>query len=1354
MAAGPAADTALGRRLAGLPRAEQTRLLTDAVRAEAAAVLGHPSPEGVEPSRTFRDLGFDSLMAVELRDRLGALTGRRLPATLVFDYPTPAAVAGFVLAGDQPGTPDPAVARAAAGEPVAIVGLSCRYPGQAGTQEGLWDLLAAGDDAISEFPPDRGWDVASLYDPDPDRAGTFYAQAGAFLTAAGDFDAAFFGISPREALAMDPQQRLLLEVSWEALERAGIDPLSLRGSRTGVFAGAASSAYGAGLAAEESEGYVLIGNATSVISGRVSYTLGLEGPAVTVDTACSSSLVALHLAAQALRSGECDLALAGGVAVMVTPGAFTEFSRQRGLAADGRSKAFAAAADGIGWGEGAGVVLLERLSDARRRGHRVLAVVAGSAVNQDGASNGLTAPNGPSQQRVIRAALAAAGLRADEVDAVEAHGTGTTLGDPIEAQALLATYGQDRPEGRPLWLGSVKSNIGHAQAAAGIAGVIKMVLALRHGVLPATLHVDAPSPHIDWSAGDVRLLTEPVPWPADGDRPRRAGVSAFGVSGTNVHAILAEAPPPGQAPASPPATGQPAPRPPGQPAPGHPANPLPGQPAPADGTAGPGRPPVLTAGPHPWLVSARTAAGLAAQAGRLAAHVAARPGPGPRRCGLVAGHHPVGLRAPGGGHRGGPGGAGRRAGGGGGGGAVAVGGDRGGRRSGPGGVRVPRSGRPVGRDGPGPGAGVSGVRGAAGRVRPGAGAVHGLGPGRGTGRARRSDRVDVVQPALWAVMVSLAAAWQAAGVVPDAVVGHSQGEIAAAVVAGILSVEDGARVVALRSRALRALAGRGGMVSVAEPAQAVRDRIAAWGGRLSVAAVNGPGATVVSGEPAALAELAGACAAAGIRTRTLPVDYASHGPQVEQLRDEILAALDGITPAPARIPMISAMTGQWLDGLEAEAGYWYQSLRSPVEFGRAVQALADSGHGVFVEASPHPVLTAAISAAADATVTGTLRRDDGGPARFLASLAGVHARGVPVDWAAVLPARPPVDLPTYAFQHQRFWPRPASGAGDMTAAGLWAVDHPLLGAAVEQADGEGYLLTGRVSVRSQPWLADHAVGGTVLLPGTAFAELAIRAGDAAGCGRIEELTLEEPLALPADGAVRIQVVVGGADQSGQRAIQVYGRPAEAGADGPWTRHASGMLAPARRPGSRPGGRARGVAAARRGSGGGRRPVRLPGRGRLRLRPGVPRAAGRLAPRQRRLRRGRVATGRGRERGLVRHSSGVAGRGAARAGPGPGRRAGGRRPLGPGRGAAAVRLERGVAVRGRTAGAAGAAAAAARRQPVPGRRRHGRPAGAGRGLARAPPGPAAAGGGPRRGGSPVHGGVGAGPGARAGRRGIP
>ncbi|ONI87942.1 hypothetical protein ALI144C_08400 [Actinosynnema sp. ALI-1.44] len=1007
MEASPEPVSALSRELAGLTAGERRRVTVELVRAHAAAVLGHGSATDVPPARAFRELGFDSLTAVELRNRLNAAAGIRLPATVVFDHPNPAALAEEILSslfGAVTTQVSTATTAAAPAEPIAIVGMACRYPGGIRTPEELWKLLAEHGDAIGGFPADRGWNAEALFDPDPDAEGTTYVVEGGFLTGVAEFDAGFFGISPREAVAMDPQQRLLLETSWEAIERAGMDPQSLHGSATGVFVGAARSAYlGVGPETPGSEGHRMTGTAMSVLSGRIAYALGLTGPAMTVDTACSSSLVALHQAVQALRSGECSVALAGGVTIMADPSEFVGFSRLRALSPDGRCKAFADGADGMGMGEGVGIVVLERLSEAQRNGHKVLGVVRGSAINQDGASNGLTAPNGPSQQRVIMSALANAQVSASDVDVVEAHGTGTELGDPIEAGALLATYGQGRD--RPLWLGSVKSNIGHSQQAAGVAGVIKMVMALQNGVLPRTLHADEPSSHVDWASGDVRLLQEPVEW-LPGARPRRAGVSAFGISGTNAHVILEEAPVAAEPPTERIAV------------------------------------PVLSPQVPAWVVSGRDADTLAVQAGRLREYVVARPElpVGDVAWSLATSRSAFEQRA------------------------VVLGADRVEQMAG---LAAVATGQPA----PGviTGSVVPGGLGRSVFVFPGQGSQW-VGMGRELASvspvfaARLAEcaaalapyvdwdlddvlagrhgfeAADVVQPALWAVMVSLAAVWQAAGVEPDAVVGHSQGEIAAAAVAGILSLEDAAKVVALRSKTLTALAGRGGMLSIAESVSAVRERIEPFGARLSVAAVNGPAATVVSGDAEALRELAESYPES-VRTRMIPVDYASHSAHVDELRDEIVDVLQGIRPGEAQVPMVSALTGEWLAGPEMDPSYWYASLRETVEFDRAVRILGDAGHGVFVEVSPHPVLTPSVAESLDEpVVVGTLRRDDGDARRLLVSFAEAYVRGVAVDWTAILGSGSTVDLPTYAFRRDRFWPEPVEPPAEpVTAveAGFW-----------------------------------------------------------------------------------------------------------------------------------------------------------------------------------------------------------------------------------------------------------------------------------------------------------------------------
>ncbi|WP_405790430.1 type I polyketide synthase [Streptomyces sp. NBC_01367] len=1026
----------LTRQLAGQPEAEQERLLLELVRTAVAAVLGYAGPDAVEAGRAFKELGFDSLTSVELRNRLNAAAGLKLPPTLVFDYPTPTVLARHLRAelagqGAAGATPVPAASASVSdAEPIAVVAMSCRFPGGVRSPEELWQLLASGGDALSQFPADRGWDVEALYDPDPNAQGTSYTREGGFLSDAAAFDPAFFGISPREALAMDPQQRLLLETTWEVFERAGIDPQTLRGSQSGVFVGTNGSDYSHLVrgAADGLEGHLATGSAGSVVSGRLSYTFGLEGPAVTVDTACSASLVALHLAVQALRSGECSMALAGGVTVMSTPGTFIEFSRQRGLSTDGRCKAFSADADGFSPAEGVGMLLVERLSDARRNGHPVLAVVRGTAINQDGASNGLTAPNGPSQQRVIRQALANARLTTAEVDVVEAHGTGTTLGDPIEAQALLATYGQDRPADRPLLLGSVKSNIGHAQAAAGVAGVMKMVLAMQHGVLPQSIHIAEPTPHVDWSAGEVALLTEQRAWPETGGRPWRAGVSSFGFSGTNAHAIIEQAP-----------AEQ------GSDEPGTPASPTPHPLLTATTPQDPGSD---RRTPLPWPLTAKTEKALRGQAERLLNHLSTRPDlrsvdvghslattrtAHDRRAVLIGREpeeHLVGLAA------------------------LAAGGIA------PQLVQGSVIGGKTAFVFPGQGSQWVGMAVAlldaspvfAARVDECAKALEPFTDWslvdvlRGADGAPSLDRVDVVQPALFAVMVSLAEVWRAAGVRPGAVIGHSQGEIAAACVAGILSLEDAARVVALRSQAIgRVLAGLGGMVSVPLPAKEVRERIASWGEeRISVAAVNGPSSVVVSGEVQALDELLASCEADGVRAKRIAVDYASHSAQVELLREELDTLLAPIVPRAAEVPFLSTVTGEWVSGTELDAGYWFRNLRQTVELEQATRTLLDQGFGVFIESSPHPVLTVGMQetvedAGREAAILGSLRRNEGGLERFWLSLGEAYVRGVAVDWDAVFAGTGAqrVDLPTYAFQAQRFWPEAAPvEAGELTGGSV------------------------------------------------------------------------------------------------------------------------------------------------------------------------------------------------------------------------------------------------------------------------------------------------------------------------------
>ncbi|WP_178134856.1 type I polyketide synthase, partial [Mycobacterium tuberculosis] len=1146
-------------------------------------------------------------------------------------------------------------------EPIAIVGMSCRFPGGVDSPEGLWQMVADARDVMSEFPTDRGWDLAGLFDPDPDVRHKSYARTGGFVDGVADFDPAFFGISPSEALAMDPQHRMLLELSWEALERAGIDPTGLRGSATGVF-GVMTQGYGM-FAAEPVEGFRLTGQLSSVASGRVAYVLGLEGPAVSVDTACSSSLVALHMAVGSLRSGECDLALAGGVTVNATPTVFVEFSRHRGLAPDGRCKPYAGRADGVGWSEGGGMLVLQRLSDARRLGHPVLAVVVGSAVNQDGASNGLTAPNGPSQQRVVRAALANAGLSAAEVDVVEGHGTGTTLGDPIEAQALLATYGQDRGEpGEPLWLGSVKSNMGHTQAAAGVAGVIKMVLAMRHELLPATLHVDVPSPHVDWSAGAVELLTAPRVWPA-GARTRRAGVSSFGISGTNAHVIIEAVPvvPRREAGWAGPvvpwvvsAKSESALR--GQAArlaayvrgddgldvadvgwslagrsvfehravvvggdrdrllagldelagdqlggsvvrgtataAGKTVFVFPGQgsqwlgmgielldTAPAfaqqiDACAeafaefvdwslvdvlrgAPGAPGLDRVDVVPWVVSAKSESALRGQAARLAAYVRGDDGLDVADVGWsLAGRSVFEHRA------------------------VVVGGDRDRLLAGLDELAGDQLGGSV----------VRGTATAAGKtvfVFPGQGSQWlGMGMGLHAGYPVFAEAFNTVvgeldrhllrplrevmwghdenllnstefaQPALFAVEVALFRLLGSWGVRPDFVMGHSIGELSAAHVAGVLSLENAAVLVAARGRLMQALPAGGAMVAVQAAEEEVRPLLSA---EVDIAAVNGPASLVISGAQNAVAAVADQLRADGRRVHQLAVSHAFHSPLMDPMIDEFAAVAAGIAIGRPTIGVISNVTGQLAGDDFGSAAYWRRHIRQAVRFADSVRFAQAAGGSRFLEVGPSGGLVASIEESLpDVAVTtmSALRKDRPEPATLTNAVAQGFVTGMDLDWRAVVGEAQFVELPTYAFQRRRFWLSGDGVAADAAGLGLAASEHALLGAVIDLPASGGVVLTGRLSPSVQGWLADHSVAGVTIFPGAGFVELAIRAGDEVGCGVVDELTLAAPLVLPASGSVAVQVVVNGPDESGVRGVSVYSR-GDVGTG--WVLHAEGAL---------------------------------------------------------------------------------------------------------------------------------------------------------------------------------------------------
>ncbi|WP_208641263.1 type I polyketide synthase [Micromonospora arborensis] len=1128
-AAAAGADTSMVRRLAGQSPVDRENTLRELVRAQVATALGHSSPDGIELDRAFQDLGFDSLTAVELRNGLSVATGVQLSATLVFDNPTPLALVGYLhdelLGAAEPDGEPAAETVTAADEPIAIVGMSCRYPGGVGSPEDLWRLVASGGDGISGFPDDRGWDVDGWFSLDAGES----ARQGGFVADATGFDAGFFGISADEASIMDPQQRLLLEASWEAIERSGIDPRTLRGSTTGVFAGVMQPDYDPGMFVNHAAGFRGVGLSQSIVSGRVAYLLGLEGPAVSVDTACSSSLVALHWAIQALRQGDCSLALAGGVTVISTPAAFVDFDQQKGLAADGRCKSYSAGADGIGWAEGVGVLVVERLSDARRHGHHVLAVVRGSAVNSDGASNGMTAPNGAAQERVIRRALATAGLTPQEVDAVEGFGAGTRLGDPIEVRALLAAYGQERD--RPLWLGSVKSNIGHTQSASGVAGVIKMVMAMRHGELPRTLHADDRSPHVDWTTGEVRLLTDRIPWEV-GDRPRRAGVSSFGRSGTNVHVILEQ----GDVVVEP-----------------EPVDP-------AERPAGPAL---------PLLLSARTAEALPAQARALADLLAAGDADL-----LDVGYSLAALRNPYD-HQ-----------------AVLIG-------AGPDELREvlgefaaggDPAGAVVGR--PAEGGRTAFLFGGPGAQRPGmARDLYAAFPAfaaafdevcakldrqldrplrevvfadEGTVAAGLLEQTTFMQAALFAVEVSVYRLLESWGLRPDAVAGYSTGAIAAAHVAGVLTLADAVKLCAAGADLIQELPA-GVMTLIRASEDEIRPMLT---DEVDLASVDGPDRVVVAGPADEVDEIAGYWAQRGRETTRLRVRRAFHSPAVEDVLEDYFEVADRLTYQPPALPLVAHLDGEPVaaDDL-ASPEHWERQLRATVRFGDELRQLAADGVTRFVGLGPDAGLTELVAANlpdADVLAVPVLPAGVGEVTAVLTAAARLQVAGQPLDWARLYAGRGAreVPLPVYAFHRTRHWiEMDTLAVGEVTAAGLEEAGHPLLGATVPLAGSDTLVLTGRLSTSAQPWLAGHSAHDVPRLPGSALAELVLHAGDHVGLSRVAELTEHRPVVLSDTGGIRLQVVVEAPDTTGTRAFAVYTRP-EDDAAAAWTRHADGVLAEA------------------------------------------------------------------------------------------------------------------------------------------------------------------------------------------------
>ncbi|KUI24956.1 polyketide synthase [Mycobacterium sp. IS-1742] len=1121
--------TALVERLAGAPVQQRKRLLTDYLR-DAVAEVTRVDPSEIREDAGFFDLGMDSLMAVELRRRLEQGVGHEIPVTLVMDHPRLSDAADYLL-GDVLGLAEQATAESRpvpaslsdtrTDDPIAIVAVSCRFPG-APDPEAFWEVLAGGVDAIREVPEDR-FDIDEFYDPDPDAAGKTYTRFGGFLDGIDGFDPEFFGISPREAVWIEPQQRLMLETVWEGLERAGYSPADLRGSRTGVFVGVAANEYAHLLSSEsidKIEPHFITGNALNAISGRVAFALGLEGPAVAVDTACSSALVAVHQAVQALHSGDCDLALAGGVNVLLSPVTVVAASRARMLSPVGRCKTFDSSADGYVRSEGCGVLVLKRLSDAVRDGDRVCAVIPGSAVNQDGASSGLTVPNGGAQQRLIGTALARAGLTGADVDYLEAHGTGTPLGDPIEVQAAAAAYGASRDADRPLLMGSVKSNIGHLESASGAAGLIKVVLSLQHGLLPRSLHFDNPSPHIPWDSLPVRVVDEAVPWQANG-RPRRAGVSSFGFTGTNAHVLIEEAPP-----------------------------------APVTVDEEPGADDQQV---HVLPLSARSPEALVQLARRYESWLSAHPDADLAGVCLTAGSGRSHFE-----HRA----------------AMVVDSvdsarqglaDVADNRTRPGVVRGEHAHRPTtawlftgqGSQYPGMARELFDAEPVfADTVRRCADAVADILPtpllevlfavDRETGERLR--HTSYAQPALFAVEMGLARLWQSWGIVPDVVLGHSVGQYAAACVAGVFSLEDGARLMAERGRMFGSLPEGGRMVAIFADAKHV-EQVAGEFARVSVGAYNGPN-TVLSGPGEDLEQVVARFSDEGIRCTWLDTSHAFHSELLDPVLDEFESYAAQFEFAAPTLPLVCNRTGAVLTAqTPLDAQYWRRHSRQPVQFAESVRTVAALGCSVLMEIGPQPVLTGAAvqiwpEHLAAPRAIASLRKGVADRRQIADALAAAYVGGHRPDFAA-LQRRPhrKLELPTYPFQRRRFWPKTSGITVDGPAAS------GILGSAKELASGDT-VYTSRVSVKSHPWLSDHVIYGTVVVPGATYAPMALAAVGTPA--RVKDVFFYEPIILPEKASREAQLTLRMLED-GQQRFQVHSRPYGV-PDAEWSLNAEGTVA--------------------------------------------------------------------------------------------------------------------------------------------------------------------------------------------------